>query len=120
MLFMLMTVHIMLQCEFDQSVGRCRAEFHQFSSEPQVALIVAGCLQPAQMRNAISAILLFFAGMLPVGAVDTAAAASGESLHYWPQWRGPLANGVAPHANPPLSWSESKNLRWKIPLPGKG
>ena len=38
----------------------------------------------------------------------------------WPQWRGPLANGVAPHANPPLNWSETNNLRWKIPLPGKG
>ena len=24
----------------------------------------------------------------------------------WPQWRGPLANGVAPAANPPTQWSE--------------
>ncbi len=38
----------------------------------------------------------------------------------WPQWRGPLANGVAPRANPPLHWSETNNIRWKIPLPGKG
>jgi outer membrane protein assembly factor BamB len=38
----------------------------------------------------------------------------------WMQWRGPLASGVAPHAQPPLEWSEQKNLRWKIPLPGKG
>ena len=22
----------------------------------------------------------------------------------WPHWRGPLASGVAPHANPPLHW----------------
>jgi outer membrane protein assembly factor BamB len=41
-------------------------------------------------------------------------------LHNWPQWRGPAATGVAPHANPPLHWSETNNLRWKIPLPGKG
>jgi outer membrane protein assembly factor BamB len=39
---------------------------------------------------------------------------------YWPQWRGPLVNGVAPYANPPVEWSERKNLRWKLPLPGKG
>jgi outer membrane protein assembly factor BamB len=39
---------------------------------------------------------------------------------YWPQWRGPLANGVAPNANPPVEWSEQKNIRWKIALPGKG
>src|SRR5438552_1231632 len=37
----------------------------------------------------------------------------------WPQWRGPLANGVAPRANPPVHWSETNNLRWKIGLPGK-
>jgi outer membrane protein assembly factor BamB len=39
---------------------------------------------------------------------------------YWPQWRGPLATGVAPHARPPLEWSETKNVRWKIEIPGKG
>ncbi len=38
----------------------------------------------------------------------------------WPQWRGPLANGVSPEANPPVEWSEAKNVRWKIALPGKG
>ena len=38
----------------------------------------------------------------------------------WPQWRGPLANGVAPRANPPVRWSETNNVRWKTPLPGKG
>lgn len=37
----------------------------------------------------------------------------------WPAWRGPLANGVAPQADPPTRWSETNNLRWKIPLPGK-
>lgn len=43
-----------------------------------------------------------------------------QAENYWPQWRGPFGNGVAPHANPPLEWSESKNIRWKIPLAGKG
>lgn len=48
------------------------------------------------------------------------ASATNASLsHTWVQWRGPLANGVAPHANPPVTWSEQKNVRWKIPLPGK-
>jgi outer membrane protein assembly factor BamB len=31
-----------------------------------------------------------------------------------------LANGVAPDAHPPVHWSETNNLRWKIGLPGKG
>ena len=39
---------------------------------------------------------------------------------HWPQWRGPMGTGVAPDANPPVQWSESQNIRWKIPLPGKG
>lgn len=39
---------------------------------------------------------------------------------YWPQWRGPLFNGVAPHARPPVEWSETKNVRWKVEIPGKG
>jgi len=38
----------------------------------------------------------------------------------WPTWRGPLANGTAPQANPPLEWSETKNVKWKVKLPGKG
>ena len=34
--------------------------------------------------------------------------------------RGPLANGVAPHANPPTEWSETKNVKWKVKIPGEG
>lgn len=38
----------------------------------------------------------------------------------WPQWRGPAGNGLAPEADPPLSWSESTNVRWKVAVPGEG
>ncbi len=38
----------------------------------------------------------------------------------WPQWRGPLGTGTAPNADPPISWSETANVRWKTPLPGLG
>jgi outer membrane protein assembly factor BamB len=31
-----------------------------------------------------------------------------------------LANGVAPQADPPVHWSESSNVLWKVALPGKG
>ena len=49
----------------------------------------------------------------------SAFAAEGE-LGNWPQWRGPLANGVAPQGNPPVEWSQDKNLRWKVEVPGVG
>jgi outer membrane protein assembly factor BamB len=38
----------------------------------------------------------------------------------WPQWRGPLGTGAAPTANPPLEWSDSKNIKWKVAIPGEG
>lgn len=38
----------------------------------------------------------------------------------WPHWRGPEANGVDRSANPPVTWSEKKNIRWKVSLTGSG
>lgn len=64
--------------------------------------------------------LLLASCLVTVAAENTKPAASGDLLHQWPQWRGPLANGVAPFANPPVTWGESNNLRWKLPLPGTG
>lgn len=50
----------------------------------------------------------------PVRAADPGA------LDNWPQWRGPLANGMAPHADPPLHWDASTNVKWKAAIPGRG
>ena len=52
-----------------------------------------------------------------VGNAQTNSAA--DLRNAWAQWRGPLASGVSPTANPPTEWSETKNVRWKVPLPGK-
>ncbi len=50
-----------------------------------------------------------------------AALESGEAMkRNWPQWRGPLATGVSPAAQPPVSWSETNNVRWKVKVPGRG
>lgn len=38
----------------------------------------------------------------------------------WPQWRGPQANGIAPSGNPPTTWSETENVKWKVKLTGTG
>ena len=38
----------------------------------------------------------------------------------WPQFRGPEGVGFSPAATPPLTWSESANVRWKTPVHGKG
>jgi len=48
------------------------------------------------------------------------ASADTTSDKYWPQWRGPHATGVSTTADPPLEWSETKNVRWKLEIPGRG
>jgi len=39
----------------------------------------------------------------------------------WMDWRGPNGNGVAEGGQTlPVEWSESKNVHWKTPIPGRG
>ena len=65
------------------------------------------------MRNGLSV----FAIMILPGLC---LAAEPAALANWPQFRGPLASGVAPEGNPPAEWSEGDNVRWKVAIPGVG
>jgi outer membrane protein assembly factor BamB len=38
----------------------------------------------------------------------------------WAHWRGPTGNGAATNAQPPVEWSSTKNLKWKVAIPGRG
>jgi len=38
----------------------------------------------------------------------------------WPWWRGPARNGIAADQRVPVEWSETKNVVWKTPVPGRG
>jgi outer membrane protein assembly factor BamB len=49
-----------------------------------------------------------------------AAAPLPADDRFWPQWRGPRLTGVAPQGNPPLEWSETRNVKWKADIPGLG
>jgi outer membrane protein assembly factor BamB len=53
-------------------------------------------------------------------AISLPLGAQAPGDRFWPQWRGPHANGVSRSATPPLEWSETKNIRWKVELPGRG
>ncbi|MSR56409.1 MAG: hypothetical protein EXS05_01895 [Planctomycetaceae bacterium] len=62
---------------------------------------------------------------LSLGVWLIAAVASGAEVELpvsiaqnWHQWRGPLATGVAPLANPPITWDENTNVQWKVRIPG--
>ncbi len=65
--------------------------------------------------RSFGAALAFFAFFLLGG--DTRA--QENAGQFWPQWRGPFATGVSRTATPPLEWSETSNIRWKVPVPGR-
>lgn len=47
----------------------------------------------------------------------SAALCAGED---WPQFRGPSGQGISTETGIPHEWSETRNIRWKTPLPGTG
>lgn len=60
-------------------------------------------------------IALFLAFMLAIP--DVRAQSKADS---WTQFRGPLDNGWSLAKNVPLNWSDSTNILWKVPIPGRG
>ena len=60
----------------------------------------------------------WFAAIIIVLSVSGAAGLSAGQGH-WPQWRGPALNGVAA-GDAPLEWNDSKNVSWKVEIPGRG
>jgi outer membrane protein assembly factor BamB len=80
-----------------------------------------GHLQPFAAITVLEFAMKRFLILTPlVAALHTTAFAEITADTQWPQWRGPLGNGVAPKAEPPLKWSESENVKWKVPVPGSG
>ncbi len=53
-------------------------------------------------------------------AAGAGSAVSAADDQHWPQWRGPVGTGVAPAGNPPVEWGETKNVKWKVKIPGEG
>lgn len=49
-----------------------------------------------------------------------AMAGPAKAADDWPQFRGPTGDGVAQANGLPLAWSETRNVRWKTPIPGLG
>lgn len=58
--------------------------------------------------NLIAFLLLFVFLSTPILGLD------------WPQFRGPTGQGYSDERGLPLTWSETKNVRWKVAIPGKG
>jgi outer membrane protein assembly factor BamB len=60
------------------------------------------------MQRLFSIGLLFLAFTSPLRAED------------WPEFRGPTGQGLYQGKNLPIEWSTTKNVAWKLPIPGKG
>lgn len=71
---------------------------------------VAGRYARPQWRLARVGIALCGAGLLPILAADSD----------WPRFRGPNGSGIATGAQPPTTWNDSQNVKWKTELPGPG
>jgi outer membrane protein assembly factor BamB len=52
-----------------------------------------------------------------IGVISCESMAHAEN---WGHWRGPIGNGVALEANPPTEWSATKNVKWRVEVPGRG
>jgi outer membrane protein assembly factor BamB len=52
-------------------------------------------------------------------AVIAARGVQGQNAN-WAQWRGAEGQGISAETNLPVEWSDSKNIRWKAEIPGRG
>lgn len=49
--------------------------------------------------------------------VSSVSAFGAEADGNWPTWRGPNFDGIMVEGNPPLTWSETENVKCKVPMP---
>lgn len=68
----------------------------------------------------IRAVVLSIAAVTMAALVVVPPGAQDAAERNWAQWRGPSGIGVSTTAHPPLEWSETKNIRWKVEIPGRG
>src|SRR5215471_8675141 len=52
-------------------------------------------------------------------ALTTLAATAVVAEQSWPQFRGPRGDGTSSARDVPLNSSETNNLVWKVPVPGR-
>jgi outer membrane protein assembly factor BamB len=55
-----------------------------------------------------------------LGLAVTIALTTTLASAQWPEFRGPTGQGHSTDTNLPLEWSETRNVRWKTPIPGRG
>lgn len=80
-------------------------------------LIGKASMSSIRSRTLLQSHWLVFATLVLGWCLGTPSFATAAN---WPAWRGPYGTGVALEGNPPITWSEQENIRWKVEIPGKG
>ena len=73
---------------------------------------------PARFFRMISRPHIFCLLVFLVAAGNVSFWTATVSAENWPQWRGPKLNGISEETDLPVTWSETKNVAWRVPLPG--
>jgi outer membrane protein assembly factor BamB len=77
---------------------------------PVLVLCLTGCDRPTPVDE----ITTSASELAPAPAISV-------SEQDWPWWRGYERNGHAPdQPSPPVSWSSSENVMWRVEIPGRG
>lgn len=62
----------------------------------------------------------FLGALATVSLLACSAVADPPGSRDWPHWRGPRADGTTPAGDPPVTWGDGQNIKWKAALPGRG
>ncbi len=75
-------------------------------------------MKKSSVLSTFSFFLLLFISVLPGNGY--AQNSLDDYRDNWPEWRGHLNTGATPYADVPLEFNETKNIKWKTEIPGKG
>lgn len=81
-------------------------------------LLCAGCAKQSQTSPSSNS-----PAATPTRSITPAAQSSVKAESRatdWPAFRGPTGMGISSASGMPATWSETKNIAWKTPLPGAG
>jgi outer membrane protein assembly factor BamB len=74
------------------------------------------------MKKTIQSLVFSFAILTIFFSFNQVFAQDKSSVYTnnWPEWRGLFNTGAGNGGNTPVEFSETKNVKWKIEIPGKG
>lgn len=73
-------------------------------------------------KRITQSVIRSFCFLLLLSSQGIALQAQNKSVYTnnWPEWRGLYNTGSTSEGNVPVEFSETKNVKWKVEIPGKG